>query len=206
MKKRKLSIKKISIVLMIIILLVVAVVILTTKGKKKEPVVKTPGVVDNINGYELYENATNYERKLFEELKQILDEDKINYEEYAMVISKLFLTSFYTLDNKISKHDIGGNQYVFEEYRTDFNNKAQSTVYAGLENNIYGDRKQELPVVSSVVVSDVEKVSFSYGEKTDDSAYKLSLIINYNKDLGYQTDVTLILIHNNDKLEIAKME
>lgn len=206
MKKRKLNLKRLFIALLILIIIVVSVVFALSLNKKKEPNITTPDVIDKVNDYVLYENATNYEKKLFIELKEVLDVEEIAYEEYAKVIGKLFLTSFFTLDNKISKHDVGGVQYVFESYRDDFSKKAQSTVYDGIESNVYGDRKQELPIVSSVTVSDIEKVNFEYNDKVYDDAYELKLIIDYNKDLGYQKDVTLTLIKNNDKLEIAKME
>lgn len=206
MKKRKINLKKVIIAISILAVLLISIFLIIKITKNNDSVINKPQIVDNINGYELREGATNYEINLFNELRTIKNSESINYEDYAVVISKLFLTSFFTLDNKLSKHDIGGKQYVYEPYREDFEKSAQSTVYSGVESNVYGDRKQELPVVNSVQVSNIETTSFTYNNKTDNEAFKLDLVIGYNKDLGYQNDVTLILIHNNDKLEVAKME
>ena len=131
--------------------------------------------------------------------------DEIDEEKYASVICQLFLADFFNLDNKISNNDIGGTQFIYESFREDFEKLAQESIYHYVENNIYGDRKQELPIVTEVSVVDIKEASYTYLDESDDNAYQIDLKIIYEKDMGYQEDVTLVLVHHNERLEIIKM-
>ena len=53
---------------------------------------------------------------------------------------------------------------------------------------------------------DVSNDKFKYGNEVDSSAYFLTMEISYEKDLGYPKKVSLVLIHNNDRLEIARID
>ncbi|MNF18054.1 hypothetical protein D3C80_2219280 [compost metagenome] len=55
-------------------------------------------------------------------------------------------------------------------------------------------------------MKEIKTQSFTYGSKKDSKAYAVSYELTYEKDMGYPTKINLILIHNNNKLEIAKME
>ena len=94
---------------------------------------------------------------------------------------------------------------MYSDYRSDFEKGAIDTVYKSVESNVYGDRKQKLPIVKSVDKVDFSHDSFEYYDNVDYDACYVSLSINYEDDLGYPSEVLLVLIHNNDKLEIAKM-
>ena len=89
--------------------------------------------------------------------------------------------------------------------REDFEKLAQESIYHYVENNIYGDREQELPIVTEVSVVDIKEASYTYLDESDDNAYQIDLKIIYEKDMGYQEDVTLVLVHHNERLEIIKM-
>ena len=112
----------------------------------------------------------------------------------------------YSLDNKLNKNDIGGTQFVYADFVDDFNSIAQSTIYKSVENNMYGDRKQELPIVNEVIIDSIETKNFKYNDKIINDAYYVSLTVNYNKDLGYPKNIDLVLIKNNDKVEVVKMQ
>ena len=144
--------------------------------------------------------------QLFNSLKDLLGNDDYDEEEYALLISKLFLTDFYDLNNKVMKSDVGGTQFVYSEYRSDFELGAIDSVYKYVQSNVYGDRKQELPIVKSIEKVDIYTDSFEYNYDIDYDAYYVTLNINYDVDLGYPSQVKLVLIHNDNKLEIAKME
>ena len=107
--------------------------------------------------------------------------------------------------DKISKNDIGGVQFIKSEYQENFALEASETVYKYIEHNIYGNREQELPVVSKVEVVDVEKTTYRYNDIVDDNTYKVNVKLEYEKDLGYPSNVTVVLIHNDKKLEVIKM-
>ena len=205
-KKRRMKIKKILILLIIISAMTIGI-IYVLKNKKK-PEQKEIEVVDSIDdfGYELNDNETKYYNNLFTSLKELLKTEDYSEEEYAQIISKLFLTDFFDLDNKIMKSDIGGTQFVYESYRQDFESGAKTSIYKYVESNVYGDRKQELPKVKEVKIEKTSSDQFKYNDTVDSKAYYITATIEYEKNLGYPTEVQLVLIHNNERLEIAKLE
>ena len=208
-KKRKLSKKKITkfIILIVVIVALCVGVFFAAKtflGGKKEKEVK---VVDNIEkyGYTLDENETKYYKSLFEDLKKVLNANEVDEEKYASLVSQLFLTDFFNLENKLSKNDVGGLQFVYTDFQGDFQKYAKDGVYQYLENDTYDDRKQELPKVSAVDIVNVEQSTFEYLDQADEKAYVVEAKISYEEDMGYQSTATLTLIHRDHTLEIAKM-
>ena len=205
--------KKRVIILVIIIFVIsllclIGVLVLKKCFKKSEPVVTQVEVVDTIDNfeYDLNDNETEYYKELFNQLKELLSSEDYDMFDYAVLVSKLFLVDFYDLDNKVMKSDIGGTQFVYSEYRSDFEAGAMDTVYSSVESNVYGDRKQKLPIVESVEKTSIERKLFEYNGDIDYDAYHVNLKISYKEDMGYPSDVYVVLIHNNDKLEIAKVE
>ncbi|MDD3392980.1 MAG: hypothetical protein PHE54_05530 [Bacilli bacterium] len=162
-------------------------------------------VIDSVNNYKLDDNKTTYYKNLFAKLKEELKKEEVNEETYATLITQLFVSDFFTLDNKVSSSDIGGTQFVYESYQDDFESSAKTTIYNHVESNIYGDRDQDLPIVHSVDVISIDKISYDYLDLTDDDAYEIEVQITYEKDMGYQDKAILTLVHNNDLLEIVKM-
>lgn len=204
---KKISIRKI-VVFAIYVLLIVLIIIGVFKillGGKKTLNVK---VTDKIENYEyiLNSNATEYHKNLFDELSKVLENNDINEKEYAELVSKIFITDLYTLDNKLNKNDIGGTQYVYNDFRDDFNSYAQSSIYKNIINNMYNDRVQELPIVSEVLIKSNEIKSFKYKDKNFENSYYIEVEIKYEKDLEYPKNVSLVLVKNNNKIEVAKME
>lgn len=208
-KKKKRRLKKqvkILIILIIIALIGGAIWVLLKPSSSKKKINKIE-VTDKIEGYgyTLNENATSYQKKLFAELKSILESSSVDDEEYAKTMSKLFLAEFYNLDNRVTKSDVGGVQFVYESYQNDFAKAAAAGMYYYIESDIYGKRKQDLPIVSSVDVASIKSTPVTYQSKIDDKGYIVNLTITYQKDLGYQEDVSLTLIHTDKKLEIVNM-
>lgn len=170
---------------------------------------KTDGtqVVDQIDtyGYVLDNNKNDYYKSCFEELKVVLNKDEINYEEYAKVISKLFISDLYTLSNKVSSSDIGGIEFVYEDFRKDFLSIAKTTLYNSVKSNLYGEREQELPTVTNVVINEVVKTTFKYGSINFEDAYLVKTSLEYDKDLGYQKSIEIVLVENEEKLLVVKV-
>lgn len=206
MKKKKNKMKKIIIIIFVIIILIGGAFVIKQNFFSTKKVEETK-VVDKLEkyNYTLNENATKYFKELFQKLKNTLNEKEIDEEKYAQLVSQLFLADYFNLANKTSKNDVGGTQFVYKDYQETFIKLSTEQVYKYVESNIYGNRKQELPVVQNVEVTDVTNGEFEYGDETDDKAYIVELTITYEKDLEYQKNVTLTLIHSNNKLEIAKM-
>ena len=176
-------------------------------GLKRTPGnVKKVQTIDNIDsfGYTLNDNATKYYKTLFGELKKILSTNPIDEKEYAQKVSQLFVADLFTLDNKLTSSDIGGLEYVYSDFRDDFISIAQSSMYGSVKSNIYGDRKQELPEVTEVSITDVKNNSFKIKDKTIDNAYYITVEIKYKKDLSYPTKYNLVLVKNDKKIEVVK--
>lgn len=165
---------------------------LTNKVKETE----TLDTIDNYS-YVLTDSDTDYYKEQFKELKKILQTEEVNEEEYAKTISKLFLIDFYSLASSINKNDVGGSQYVEEAYRDTFIRKAKDTIYANVENNIYGDRKQELPNVTQVEITKITKTK---------TGYETQASITYDKELGYAKEVILTLTKKENILEISSLK
>lgn len=206
-KKRKLNIKRIVLVLILLALIIVGSVLTIQKLTHKEEKVKEVKEVAAIKayGYTLKENATDYYKKLFKNLEKTLNEKEVDEEKYASLVAQMFIADFFNLDNKESKNDVGGKQFVYSNFQSDFEKLAMDAVYKSVESNVYGERKQELPEVTNVTVTKVKNENYKYGENNDENAYIYNFEIEYKKDLGYQKEGSLTLIHNSQKIEIASM-
>lgn len=174
------------------------------KGGKIENI-KIINTIDNYD-YNLDENDSAYVSEVFKKLKEELEKETIDEEVYASALSKIFLADFFTLNNAMSKNDIGGTQFVLSTYRDTFIKKAKDTIYRYVENNSYNDRDQNLPIVNQVDVQKIEKKIYSSEKITDTNAYYVTCKIQYKEDLDYQTYANLILVHNQNKLEVAAMQ
>jgi len=208
MAKRKISKKKISILILILIVIVAAICVVLFLGKDKDEKAIKVESVDTIEGYDytLNSNATKYYKGLFKELKEILEADDVDQDKYAELITKLFVADFYNLDNKTSKNDIGGTEFVYKDFRSDFEKLASNSIYKNVESNFDNKRDQDLPVVVKVSTTKEDNQPFEFGKNKDEDAYIINFDIEYEKDLGYQTSGVITLIHNDKKLEIAALE
>lgn len=214
--KQKKSMKKTTKVRIIVLVVVILISLLICGFVVKKYIDKTNDsggasevkVNDTIDdfGYELTENATEYYKELFNKLKTLLADSNYDEEEYAKLVSQMFVADFYNLDNKVTNSDIGGTDFIATDYVDNFKLAAQNTIYKTIESNVYGDRKQELPKVLKASIDSITKEKFTYNNTNDSNAYKVKISINYETDMGYPDDVTLILIHNDKKLEIAKVD
>lgn len=198
MKKKTIN----TIILLLIFALIICciVYVLNTYKRDKNNYIEKELDVIEIYNYKLYEGQSKYYQKLFEKLKEILESDEVNEEEYVKVISQMFITDFYTLKNK-NINTIGGEQFVYKEVISNFREKAKDTMYLYLENA----KKETLPVVESVTINKVSTTPYYYLEKVDNKAYQVHVTIAYEKDLGYQTEATLFFVHDDKKLSLVEI-
>ena len=206
-KKRKINVKRVAILIILLLLIIASIVLAVNKLTKKETKTKEIQEVASIDayGYTLKDNATAYYKKLFKELEKTLNADKVDEEKYSKLVAQMFIADFFNLDNKISKNDVGGKQFVYADYQSDFEKFAMDSMYKSVESDVYNDRNQELPIVSNVEVTKVGNQNYTYGENSDDNAYVYNFKIEYKDDLGYQTEGSLILIHNGQQIEVTSM-
>lgn len=211
--------KKILITLIIIVILAIVGILLYNYFTSDEPKeVKTIKSIPEY-GYELKENETELYKDEFDNLDKILSKKEVDYEEYAKQIAKLFIIDFYTLDNKLSKNDIGGTDFIKDDMKDNFIEEARSTFYKYLEVNS-SDRNQELPIVSEIKDVEIENTTFvikdsktttsktktttSKGTQVD--AYKVTISWDYKEDYGYEKEANMIIIKEDKKLYIVEMD
>ena len=194
-----------------IIILMVTLTIIYEKNKEedtpiqneKEEIKKIDEIIDF--DYYLEEDATTYYKELYDELKNIIGSEEIDYKEYSNKVSQLFVTDLFSLDNKISSNDIGGLQFIYPGFKEDFIKIAQTTLYSSVESNIYGDRNQELPIVTKVNIVSTNESTFNYNDTTYES-YEVNLEIDYEKDLSYPKNYKVTLIKNDKYIQVVSSE
>lgn len=204
----KKTIMKISIVAGIACF-VIAIFLLIPKKAKQEPVeqVKVEDKVETKEfNYTLYDNKSNLYKEYFQELKEELTKDIVNEDEYAKILAKLFITDFYSLEDKRTSTDIGGLDFIYEEMKENFILKAQDTIYKNVKSNVYGDRKQSLPKVKAVEITSATKKNVSIGNAQDPLGYIVVAKVTYEKDLSYPKEITLTLVHKDKKLYIVEIK
>lgn len=162
-------------------------------------------VLENLDayGYTLDDLDTDLFRTYFNDLKDILNDEEIDYNKYSDVLTKLFITDFYTLSNKVTSSDIGGVEFVHPDILENFKMNAGDTMYNHVKNNVYGDRVQELPKVKNVIIENISEEKYLYNDKEFD-AYKVKANWEYEKDLGYEKSGIFYLVKDNNKLNVVE--
>lgn len=206
MKFIRKNLDRIFLVLVLISLMALLVIYVFDTLKKKNEV--EVAKLDEISGYgyHMHENDTDLFKEKFNELKIALESENINEDNYAKLVASLFAIDFYTLDNKVTNMDIGGVEYLYSGIKDNFILKASDTIYKYVKSNIYGDRVQELPIVNSVNVISIENIIFSSDKISDNKAYEIVVGIGYVTDMDYPEEVTLTIVHDNDKLVIVEVK
>ena len=149
--------------------------------------------IDRIESYDyvLYGDDSNLYKSYFNELKEML-ENNYNEEEYAKMVSKLFVADFYDLKNKKSNTDIGGTSFMHPNALEGFKKSARNTIY-----KFVGSSK-ELPSVKEVSVAD--------SSLDEDKTYTVILNVTYDQDLDYPKNVQLKLVLLEKKLYIIEIK
>ena len=193
------------IVIAVIIITVISVKVVFDFFVSDDRTIQSKKELENLElyGYTLDDLDTPLYKTYFDELKDILSKEDLNWEEYAKSLTKIFVADFYTLNNKITSSDIGGVEFIHIDMKDNFVMHSGDTMYNHVKNNVYGDRNQELPVVSSVTIGECLSESYSYKENSYE-AYKVTASWEYEKDLGYDKSGTFYLIKDNNKLNVVQ--
>ena len=209
MKLKKGVKKKIIIAVVILLVVILGIVLLNLpkKTQEKEEVVKVVNEVEKY-GYELKETKSKRYKKMFEELKEILSEEKVDEEKYVSKLTEMFIYDFYTLDDKSAKTDVGGVDFVYKEAVSNFLVNAQDTYYKYVESDLYNNRNQQLPIVDQVTIDAVKQQPYAYKTMNDDNAYVVKTTWTYTKDefATYQNQAQLVFIHDGVKLSLVELK
>ena len=202
--KLKKSVKRVLIIAIILILSGVGFLVYEEFKPKEAKRVK---VVNEIKeyGYTLKDNKSARYKKMFQELKDILSKKEVDEEAYVKKISEMFILDFYTLNDKLANTDIGGIDFVNSNSKANFLNKAEDTMYKYVESNIYGNRKQSLPVVDEITIKDVQKIDYALLDNNVE-AYQVDVSSTYKKDMDYQDKATLIFVHEDKVLSLVEIK
>lgn len=209
MIKKKNKKKKLIILTILLILLIGAGVAFYFLNIRKENEIIEPKkveVLDKIVGYDysLEDRDTEIYKETFLELKKLLESEEKNDKQYAEYLAKLFIIDLYTIDNKISKYDVGSLDFIYPEEKEKFQNKVLDTMYKLVEDNTIGKRNQELPIVTKVELTNVEEIKYKKGN-TMLEGYQIDTTINYKKDLGYDQKVTVTLVKEEEKIYVVQI-
>lgn len=208
--KLKKSVKKVLVLILVLFLLILVASLVFVGYQKfvKKNTVGEVEIVDKIEeyGYYLEDDQPELYKDMYEQLRETLNQEQISEKDYASLVAQMIVLDFYHLDNKISKNDIGGTQFVLAKYRDNFILEASETVYKYIEHNVYQNRKQELPKVKNVEVKNVKTNRYSYDKMTDEKAYIVTVNVEYEKDLGYPKEVVVKMIHTKLTEEKTKLE
>lgn len=207
--KLKKGIKRLIIIILIILLIIVGILFYRqyfSNGKETKEI----KIVNSIEKYDykLKENKSKNYKKLFKELKEILKKESLDEEEYVKKISEMFIVDFYTLTDKITKSDVGGVDFVHKDVMENFLLNAEDTYYKYLESNLYNNRNQKLPEVDKVTIESVTTSPFASASNTDEKSYVVKTTWTYtDTDFSkYQSEATLIFVHEDNKLYLVELQ
>ncbi len=204
-KKRK---KKKLIMLIILLLIIIGGgtgAYFYFQKEEPQPEPKKIEVLDKIIGFEysLEDRDTAVYKETFLELKKTLESDTFEDKTYAELLAKLFVIDLYTIDNKISKYDVGSQDFIYPEEKEKFTSKVMDTMYKLVEDNTTGTRRGELPIVKEVEVTKTEETTYKKGT-TNLKGYQIDVFISYEKDLGYDKKITLTLVKEENKIYVVQ--
>lgn len=196
-----------------LLLFVVIVLIFVTKHYYEKFIVND-NVIDDFEevrvvskfddySYFLDSDLTLY-KKYYRDLKNILTQDNILENEYVICIARLFIIDFYTLSDKITNQDIGGVQFIHSNYQDKFIEAAKLTFYKNLQNNLYGDRNQEVPIVTDIIINDLNNTMYNYEDiVVDNNAYNLKCTVKFEN--GNEKIIQLKIVHEGIRLSIVEI-
>lgn len=201
-----------SVLIILIMTLVGVALIFLLKDDKQDTPKEEKKTLNTLEkyGYTLDDKDTELYKTEFNKLKDNLESDKIDYEEYAKSIAKLFVIDVYTISNKINKYDVGGVEFVYPDVVENFKLNVEDTIYRYVEDNSDGDRNQSLPTISAVTIDSIQTSKFTYSpdnkskEKKEFEGYTVKYSAEYETSMGYDKSGEITIIKDNDILYIVE--
>ena len=162
--------------------------------------------IDEIKGYDyvLEDRDTSVLQENFHKLKEVLTSSSIDYKLYAEYLSKLFIIDLFTMDNKDSKYDIGGTEYVYPEVLENYELNVTDTLYKYLESK-QNSKRDKYPIVSKIDLLSIEEGSYTYN-KNEYKSYIVNLEWDYEEDLGYYNKGEVTVIEKDNHLYVVSFK
>lgn len=186
--------------ILIIILISMLVYKLVWNNGVEEEKVKVKDTIDGY-GYNLDNRDTELFKTEFYNLKDILEQEELDYEEYAKSLSKLFIIDLYTINNKLSKSDVGGSEYVEPSVVENYKLNVENTIYKYITNKFIDN--DNLPEVKNIEVTDISESDYKLSNIEYES-YIVNLSWNYTKNVDYDKEGYVTLIKKDSKLYVVE--
>lgn len=196
--------KRFKILLTIIAILIILITIILITMQFESTKETNYQEIDKIENYEyiLKDRDTELMKEVFLKLKTTLAQEEIDYEEYALYLSELFIVDLYTIDNKTNKYDVGSINYVLPDIRENYRLNVEETLYKFVEDKNISQRENEYPIVKSIKEESIDNITYKYNE-IEYNGYKVILNWEYEKDLDYDINGEITLINKDDKLYVV---
>ena len=203
LKKRKLNPYKVAKIAVIALLFLAAPFVISNIVRNEDKTFIT--VVDSLEiyNYELRETDTDYQKEIFNSLKELLNSDDIDDLEYAKYLGKLFIADFYTMDTKFNNQDVGGSKFIHDDMQESFVEYAKESVYAHVQSKLIRERNQNLPIVSNVELLDIEKNELLNDNFTYEATFKVTYSNIDNEEVKPPENVFIVFDFIDDKLVIV---
>ena len=193
------------IIILVLILSILATYIFSHFVFKYKKTTSFSKVVDKISKYDytLDERDSKLMREKFKELKKVLKADDVNYDEYAKLLSQMYIIDLYDVNNKVNKYDVPCLEYIYKTEQDKFKKLIKTQFYSQLVDNSDNNRKQELPSVKSIEVASLDTSKIEVNGKEYDG-YVITLSWEYDKDLGFDKKSEVRLVKDDNKLYVVK--
>lgn len=201
MKKR--YIIGLSIIVGLIVLIIAFTLYMHFHPLEKKEQIKI-NILDTISeyGYTLDDRDSSLFKEEFNKLKKLLDNSEINGEEYSERVARLFIIDLYSIKTKVNKYDVGGKEFYYTDKATMYENKVKDTLYDLVEDDSYGNRTQQLPIVSKIDTKNIAVSKYELGEDEVD-AYIIELEWDYEKDLDYDNKGFVTVVKDGIKYSVV---
>lgn len=118
-------------------------------------------------GYVLRENATDYQKELFAQLKSAIEVEGADETTVAGLVAQNYIADFYTWTNKQGQYDVGGMYYVLDsEYEDGTHSK--ENIYQNARDNFYKYLSNYIKEYGSEDLLEVENIQLINCKKSND--------------------------------------